>query len=226
MGPKHSVILSSYNRPKLIREAIGSLLAQTVNDFEVVITDDGSNQETLDAIRGIISNDRRFRLMTIEGRETVDYAAVVNRSIDRINDALPLLSGEIVHYLCDDDLYEKNRFSCFDDLFTDPRVMVGYGRLIYIYVDGKPTGETRYFDLIGDPFCKLDHNQFAHRRSTLFSVSRWEHPEPPHYFGDGQYMRALSKIWPLVGVDRVVAYKRRHPFEMLTTREASRGQRE
>lgn len=48
--PRHSVILGSYNRPKLIRLALDSVFAQTVQDFEVIITDDGSNEETLSAI--------------------------------------------------------------------------------------------------------------------------------------------------------------------------------
>lgn len=224
--PRHSVVLSSYNRPRMIKDAIKSLLAQTVQDFEVIVADDGSPEETLAVVRGLIAGDRRFRLTSIEGREVKDHALVANRSIDRINEALALVSGQIIHYLCDDDVYDSRRFSAFDELFEDPGIMVGYGRLDYIDLQGAPTGETRYFKSVQDPFLKLDHNQFAHRRETLSAVPRWEYAEPPHYFGDGQYMSALSRIWPFVGLDRVVAYKRDHPYSMLRTREASRGRRE
>lgn len=224
--PRHSVVLSSYNRPKMVRDALASVLAQTVQDFEVMVADDGSDGETLASIRGMTAGDPRFRLLTTEGREVVDHKLVANRSIDRINEALMVVSGEIVHYLCDDDVYDRRRFSAFDDLFGNPGIIVGYGRLGYMDADGTPTGKTRYFASVEDPFLKLDHNQFAHRRTTLSVIPRWEYAEPPHYFGDGQYMRALSRVWAFFGVDRLVALKRDHGFNMLTTREASRGRRE
>lgn len=226
MAAKHSVILSSYNRPTLIQKAIESVLSQTTQDFEAIIADDGSSAETLDVIRKLIHGDSRIQLLTTEGRTVKNHDHVVNRSIDRINEALSLSSGEILHYLCDDDLYDVQRFAAFDALFQDPNVIVGYGRLNYIDCHGAPTHETRYFEKVEDPFCKLDHNQFAHRRSTLAFIPRWEYAEHPHYFGDGQYMRALSKRWRFIGIDRVVAYKRDHPFNMLKTRGASRGPRE
>lgn len=44
--PKVSVIIPTYNRAELLRQAVESALAQTFNDLEVVITDDGSSDET------------------------------------------------------------------------------------------------------------------------------------------------------------------------------------
>lgn len=224
--PRHSVILSSYNRPKLIQLALDSVFSQTIQDFEVIVTDDGSNEETLGAIRSRIDKDPRAKLLTIEGREITAHSHLVNRAIDRINEALKSASGAIIHYLSDDDLYDAKRFEIFEALFAAPEVMVGYGRLLYIDQAGKIRQESRYFPVVGDPYRKLDHNQFAHRRETMKMVPSWEYAPSPHFAGDAYYMRALSKHWEFIGVDRIVAYKREHKFNMLRTRSGSRGVRE
>ncbi len=44
MKPKISVIISTYNREKLLQRAIDSVLAQTFKDFEIIVVDDHSDK--------------------------------------------------------------------------------------------------------------------------------------------------------------------------------------
>lgn len=49
--PKVSVIMTSYNKSDYVAKSIKSILAQTFPDFELLIMDDNSNEETLNEIR-------------------------------------------------------------------------------------------------------------------------------------------------------------------------------
>ena len=58
--PKVSVLLCAYNAEKYIAEAINSTIQQTYQDFEFIIVDDGSTDNTLQIINGY--TDSRIRL--------------------------------------------------------------------------------------------------------------------------------------------------------------------
>ena len=226
IAPKHSVIVGSYNRPRLVSQAIASVLEQTVPDFEIVVTDDGSNDETLAAIRALTAGDRRCRLLTVEHLDdTLPRPDCDRRAVRRINDAIKVLTGQIVHYLAADDLFAPERFEIFDALFADPAVVVAYGRLDYVDRQGVLTGETRYFDTVADPYAVLDQNQVAHRRLAFDHVATWDEVDE-NFAADGAFFRRLSALWPFHGIDRVVGYKRRHELNMQITKLESTGRRE
>lgn len=54
-----SVIIPAYNTGEVIRETIGSVIAQTYSNFEIIIIDDGSNDNTQEIIKSI--NDNRIK---------------------------------------------------------------------------------------------------------------------------------------------------------------------
>ena len=72
---KVSILLCAYNAEAYIAEAVGSTLAQTYHDFELIIVDDGSTDGTLGIIRSF--DDERIRV--VEGRH--DYIGSLIRTV-------------------------------------------------------------------------------------------------------------------------------------------------
>src|SRR5262245_43553324 len=62
MPPEISVIIPAYNREVTIGRAIGSVLAQSMQDFEIIVIDDGSKDSTLAVANGFC--DDRIRIST------------------------------------------------------------------------------------------------------------------------------------------------------------------
>lgn len=69
-GPLVSIVLPVYNGARYLREAIESALAQTYHDFEFIIINDGSTDNSLEILRGI--KDRRIRLYDQENKGLAD----------------------------------------------------------------------------------------------------------------------------------------------------------
>lgn len=78
MTPAVSVLLPLYNAAATIDEALDSLQTQTLDDFEVVAVDDGSDDSTADRVRARAAADPRLRLLTGPHRGLV---AALNRGL-------------------------------------------------------------------------------------------------------------------------------------------------
>jgi glycosyltransferase involved in cell wall biosynthesis len=60
--PRVSVVLPSYNHERFVARALDSILAQTYQDFEIIITDDGSTDRSIDVLRTYERKDMRIKL--------------------------------------------------------------------------------------------------------------------------------------------------------------------
>jgi glycosyltransferase involved in cell wall biosynthesis len=63
-APLVSVITPAYNVARYIGEAIDSVIAQTQGDFEYLVVDDGSTDETEQIVRAYAARDARTRLLS------------------------------------------------------------------------------------------------------------------------------------------------------------------
>ena len=71
IAPKVSVILTSYNHAKYIRESIESVLKQTYRDFELIIWDDASTDDSWNIISEY--TDERIRTFRNETNQFMSY---------------------------------------------------------------------------------------------------------------------------------------------------------
>ena len=96
--PIISVIIPSYNHAPYIEEAISSVLNQSFKDFELIIIDDASQDQSWQLIQGF--NDKRIRYIQHADNQG---------AAQTINEGLALAKGECLTILNSDDSYHPER---------------------------------------------------------------------------------------------------------------------
>lgn len=96
-----SVLLPLYNGEAYIREAVESVLAQTLGDFELLILDDGSRDRSSAIVREIARRDPRVRVIARENRGLTET----------LNELLTAARGDLVARMDADDVCLPDRFA-------------------------------------------------------------------------------------------------------------------
>jgi len=122
-----SVVITCYNYGRYVEGCIKSVLDQTYQDFEIIIVNDGSTDDSEDRIRPFLQDERiKYIKQPNSGQ-----ARAKNRGIQES-------SGKFIAFLDADDLWELTKLEKQLPLFEDPKVGVVYSRAKYIDSDGKP----------------------------------------------------------------------------------------
>lgn len=94
-----SIALATYNGTKYLREQLDSILAQSMDDFEVVACDDYSTDETLQILEEYANKDPRFKVFS--NKNNLGF----KKNFERI---LSLCKGEFIAFCDQDDIWEPN----------------------------------------------------------------------------------------------------------------------
>ena len=100
MSPRVSVVIATHNRAELLPTAVESILQQTLQDFEIVIVDDASTDETPEVVERLSAQDARIRALRSE--ENVGAGGARNLGFAEAR-------GEFVAVLDDDERAEPER---------------------------------------------------------------------------------------------------------------------
>jgi glycosyltransferase involved in cell wall biosynthesis len=93
--PRVSVIMAVHNEERFLSEAVESVLAQSFGDFELLISDDGSSDDTPALARAFAEADTRVRVLRAEHNQGKPFA---------LNRALRVRRGELIAWLDGDDV--------------------------------------------------------------------------------------------------------------------------
>lgn len=99
--PTFSIILPTYNRETLLAEAIQSVLNQDYSDFELLIIDDGSEDDTATVVSGFNDDRIVYHFQKNKGKGSSRNAGISKSR------------GNHICFLDDDDLYHPNHLSEF-----------------------------------------------------------------------------------------------------------------
>ena len=103
--PQVSVIIPTYNRGWIIKEAIDSVLAQDYTEFELIVVDDGSTDHTSDVL------DSYGDVIKVFSQKNKGVSAARNRGIEEA-------SGTFIAFLDSDDLWLSQKLSVQIEFFN------------------------------------------------------------------------------------------------------------
>lgn len=137
LEPKISVITVTYNSEKTIEDTIRSVCAQTYKNFEYIIIDGKSADQTLEIIsqyEGLFDG----KMKVVSEKDTGIYNAM-NKGIRRA-------TGDIVGLINSDDCYDKRAFEWIAQEYSkrQERLLVINGDAVRISIDGDPIFRYHY----------------------------------------------------------------------------------
>ena len=153
--PRLSIGLPVYNGEPFLAESIDSLLSQTYEDFELIITDNASTDGTEALCRGYERLDSRVRYVRLP--ENVGCA-------NNHNIAFAESRGELFKWASDDDLYARDLLQrCVDALDENPDAVLAHSWTAMI----NPAGEV--FQAVKYPLTSASASASDRFRSLLFA---------------------------------------------------------
>ena len=131
-----SIITATFNSAKTLKDTIQSVLRQTNKDFEYLIIDGGSTDETIDIVKSYES-EFSGRLKWVSEKDQGIY--------DAMNKGIKMASGDVVGILNSDDYFTSDDIlQTVADAFKCQEIDAIYGDIHFIR-DGNPQKCIRYY---------------------------------------------------------------------------------
>lgn len=171
-NPLVSVIIPTFNRGWILKEAVDSVLEQDFGDFELIVVDDGSTDNTPDILGAYQKNIIRVR------QNNKGVSAARNRGIG-------LASGQLITFLDSDDLWLPKKLSAQVEFFnSDPDALICQTEEIWIRNGVRVNPKKKHRKPSGMIFtpslslCLVSPSAVMIRRSLLESVGVFDEGLP------------------------------------------------
>ena len=171
-----SVVMSVYNAELFLNEAIQSILDQTYQNFEFIIVNDGSTDNSLKIITSF--NDNRIIVIDQE-----------NQGLSKsLNTGVSISNGKYIARMDADDISLPNRFELQLDFFNNYKNHVLLGSNIYfVDINGIILDETK-LQLTDKkikkclPNIKLMHSSVMFLKSIFYAAGQYPLEIPKYFF--------------------------------------------
>lgn len=217
MKPVVSVITPTYNHEGFIADCIESVLRQTRREWEMIIIDDGSSDDTAKIVRRY--NDPRITYIRKEHRG-IEYLG------ENYNHALEMSKGEYILILEGDDFIPPRRIEMQLPAFEEEKVVLSHGKYAYVWngrslvystplkkdlLDNQPLGSA--FKLFLQGFNPIGTQSVMIRKSALLDVGGFEQPSYLPLVDYPTWMKLALK-GHFEFIPEVLGFWRRHPLSI------------
>jgi glycosyltransferase involved in cell wall biosynthesis len=208
--PLISVVLPVKNGGAHISRAVKSVMAQTFQDFELLVIDDGSTDATRGVVSGLQASDPRIRLLRNPGAGLVDA----------LNYGVSVSSGVLIARLDADDVCLPERFQRQRDyLAAHPGVAVVGSQVSFIDEQGGLTGKTTALpespgaiDRALLQYCCLRHPTIMMRRDAFLAVGGYRRQFPAAE--DFDLWLRVAERFRLANLPEALLLYRLHPAQV------------
>ena len=227
MNPKVSVIVPNYNHSAYLDERITSILNQTYTDFELIILDDRSTDNSVEVIQKYAAHPKVSHILVNEKNSGSTFI--------QWDKGFELAKGEYI-WIAESDDYASPDFllKLMTHIDKEPKVVLGFSSLYWVDENSRiiresPLKTYKFSPVIsGDFFIK--HNMLygchiLNASSAIFKKSAI--PQIPTayktYKGSGDYLFwiELAKLGKVVKVEEPLDYFRIHSQKVTTNSVAS-----
>ena len=153
-----SVIMPAYNRADLIGESIDSLIAQTYENWELIITDSASQDETLKVCQSYAEKDSRIKVFSYDNKGV---------SASR-NNCLEKARGEYVFFLDSDDVIHPRILETLVNAMKNTGAKIAGSGVRFIR---KTNWQTVYEDIEKSTESKTEYLSFEKAIDAVFSYT-------------------------------------------------------
>ena len=202
MAPKISICIPTYNRKGLLKETLESIFMQTYKDYEVVIVDDGSTDDTEQMIKDTGYPVRYY------WQENAGDAAARNKLIK-------LADGQYISFLDSDDLLPPDAVERMVDVMSkEPEDVIVYGPYVTIDQDGNVCKRKRKKLHSGYITQNLFENILVHSCGSMFPKKVLEEAggfnEALPVCADYDLWLRLSQKYRFIAIHEPLFKRRRH----------------
>lgn len=134
-----TVIMDTYNRPGLLKEAVDALFRQTYDNLEIILVNNAATEETKEYLHRIATSDRRVKLVHFSENQ-YSFNDPLKMIDVCLNAGLEVATGDYVWYQADDDLIADDYAEKMVRLFEgNPDCTTAAGLPVSIDIDGAVT---------------------------------------------------------------------------------------
>lgn len=216
---KISVVMSVYNGEKYLAEAIDSILAQTYKDFEFIIVNDCSKDNSLEIIKKYSDS----RIVLINNEKNLGLTKSLNLAIEKAQ-------GDYIARMDADDISLPNRFEIqMEEFHKIPNLTLCGTWAVQINEKGEETGEiTPVISNAEITASMIFYNQFVHSTVIFNKKNFFEAGGYNEEIIKGQdynlWLQFIKNGYELKNIDKLLVKYRDHVENISKTNSSSQNQ--